>query len=379
LYPKITKNWLGLLFWLAIMATLRYFMSFPSLVHKLYTLRFFKWLTYTLRFIFNKFHFAVGEYVYLIIIIILIIRSLNHFIVNKASIIKRSFWVETLQKGIKGSIKLYIVFQLIWGLNYFGTDPAEQLGLAVQSNLNESQLDSLSVQLIADLNLSRASLSDTSVKKWQLDSLVKESIEAYDSAGQFNDAFEYPFPNIKKATFPAWGDYIGYTAFYQPITSEAIIRTDLPILTQPFTICHEIAHQLGYASETEANFIAFWIAQHSHKLTLKYSMELQIFSYVQNEQLMKVAATGNFTKWKAIVARNKQLLDPKVLADRHAIRAFFSAKQDQRIPGSEKAYDQFLQWNKQAKGLGSYDQVVNWVWAYYQKYPKTDSSTSYSR
>jgi hypothetical protein len=65
------------------------------------------------------------------------------------------------------------------------------------------------------------------------------------------------------------------------------------------------------------------------------------------------------------------------MADRQKIKAFFASRQEDRIPGSDKIYDQFLQWNNQAKGLESYDDVIRWVLAYNAS--KTDSSTSYSR
>jgi len=55
------------------------------------------------------------------------------------------------------------------------------------------------------------------------------------------------------------------------------------------------------------------------------------------------------------------------LSDRKTIRSFFLARQNQRIPGSEKLYDQFLIWNKQASGINSYNDVLLWALAYQKK------------
>jgi hypothetical protein len=180
--------------------------------------------------------------------------------------------------------------------------------------------------------------------------------------------------SIKKAIFPNLGDYIGFLAFYQPITGEAIIRSDLPILTQPYTIAHEMAHQLGYASETEANFIAFVVASESNDPYLKYSMLLQMFSYAQDAQLLLLAGNKGFDVWKTQIEKNKALLSPEVLKDRAKIKAFFAARADKQIQASSQLYDQFLKWNQQAAGLASYAEVLKWVRAYRLK---TDSSTSY--
>jgi len=118
------------------------------------------------------------------------------------------------------------------------------------------------------------------------------------------------------------GDKLGYLAFYQPITGEAIIRDDLPQLLKPFTLEHEKAHQKGYASETEANFIAFMTAQETKDPLLKYSTQIQLFTYAQNATLWLVAKKGDFDLWKKIVERNKKLITPKVLADRQKIKSF---------------------------------------------------------
>jgi hypothetical protein len=93
-------------------------------------------------------------------------------------------------------------------------------------------------------------------------------------------------------------------------------------------------------------------------------MLLQMFTYCQSEHLSLIAKTGNFEKWKTIVNRNKAMLDPKVIGDRKKIKDFFIQRQHLLIPASTSLYDQFLQLNKQAKGIKSYDEVLLWVLAY---------------
>lgn len=330
--------------------------GFPELVQRIYTQRVFVWITSPLRWISGTFHFAIGELVYIILLIVLIINVIKYFISNKYSIKNGQFWFSL---GLSLSIvlaKLYLWFMLLWGFNYYQPDPSEAFHLNVKNGYSLAEVDSLSIQLIREMNQSRLQISDSQINQYVL---VREN------------------PSIKKALFPGWGDKLGYLAFYQPITGEAIIRDDLPQLLKPFTLEHEKAHQLGYASETEANFIAFIAAKESKDPLLKYSTQIQLFTYAQNATLWLVAKKGDFDLWKKIVERNKSLVSPKVLADRQKIKAFFASRQDDRIPGSDKIYDQFLQWNNQAKGLESYDDVIRWVLAYNAS--KTDSSTSYSR
>ena len=42
-----------------------------------------------------------------------------------------------------------------------------------------------------------------------------------------------------------------------PFTLEAQVNMRMPKINLPVTIAHEMAHQLGYAAENEANFIGF--------------------------------------------------------------------------------------------------------------------------
>lgn len=340
---------------------------FHELVQLAYTKLLFKWGSMGLRIITGTIPFAIGEYLYLILIILLIYNIISSLYKLKyqfkSPIFTTNIWYIVSKKG---SV-IFVIFELIWGLNYQQITPAREFNLQVPNSYTERQMDSMSLSLINQLNNTRSIISDSQLKAVKADGLIKQTIKHYGSISQQYPFLTYLHPNVKWAQLPRLGDYIGYLAFYQPITGEAIVRADLPILTLPFTISHEIAHQLGYASETEANFIAYVVALNSKDPLFEYAMQLQLFTYSQEAQLFMIAKSGNFKKWEAVVKRNKALISPKVLSDRQFIRAFFSARQNQRIPGSEKLYDQFLIWNKQASGINSYNDVLLWALAYQKK------------
>ena len=73
--------------------------------------------------------------------------------------------------------------------------------------------------------------------------------------------------------------YTGITGIYSPFTGEANINVQSPDYYIPFTTLHEMAHQRGYASENEANFLAY-IAGINHKdYDFKYSSYLLALKY----------------------------------------------------------------------------------------------------
>ena len=340
---------------------------FPELVQLAYTKLVFKWGAMGLRIITGSIPFAIGEYLYLLLIILLIYKLLLSLYKLKYQlkipILTTNTWYIVSKKG---SV-IFVIFELIWGLNYHQITPAKDFNLQVPKTYTERQMDSMSLSLISQLNNTRSIISDSQLKSVKGDSLIKQTLHHYGAISEQYSFLSYSYPNVKWAQLPRLGDYIGYLAFYHPITGEAIVRADLPILTLPFTISHEIAHQLGYASETEANFIAYVVALNSKDPLFEYAMQLQLFTYSQEAQLFMIAKSGNFKKWEAVVKRNKALLSPKVLSDRKLIRDFFISRQNQRLPGSEKLYDQFLIWNKQANGINSYNDVLLWALAYQKK------------
>ncbi len=51
--------------------------------------------------------------------------------------------------------------------------------------------------------------------------------------------------------------YTGITGIYSPFTGEPNVNVAVPDIYIPFTTLHEMAHQRGYGSEDEANFLAY--------------------------------------------------------------------------------------------------------------------------
>jgi len=353
--------------WLLMALAILVFSFFPDAVATYFSFGLFQYIGLGLRSLTGDIKMPIGEYVYLILIIILIINSILGLYKLKNKINTESFRTNLLRFGKQLTLKLvqlYVVFMLIWGLNYQKSSPAKSFDLKLDTSYTAVQLDSLSLYLMEELNKTRQILSDSVIEKTEVDQVFRNSILNYRLVKNRFPQLHLDKPVLKEAAFPSWGDYLGYLAFYQPITGEAIVRTDVPLLTLPYTSCHELAHQMGYASEAEANFIAFVVATESSDALLRYSMLLQMFTYCQSEHLGFIAKTGNFEKWKTIVNRNKAMLDPKVIGDRKKIKDFFIQRQHLLLPASTSLYDQFLQWNKQAKGIKSYDEVLLWVLAY---------------
>ena len=76
---------------------------------------------------------------------------------------------------------------------------------------------------------------------------------------------------------------MGYSGYINPFTNEAQINAKMVGYSTPITVCHEIAHQMGYAAETEANYLGYLAAKNSNNQYFRYSASLFSLRYLLGE------------------------------------------------------------------------------------------------
>ena len=173
----------------------------------------------------------------------------------------------------------------------------------------------------------------------------------------------YPFCNqltfhLKLPGTIPLGNYGGFLGYYNPFTGEGQINTECPSFLQPFIACHELAHQLGYASESEANFIGFLATTQAENMGMLYSGQLEMYLY----------ATGKLNRMDSIAAKELyQQLHPLVKKDLKDYGNYLRKNETVFLKWTNYAYDFFLRSNNQQTGINSYRDVVGWIIAYRKK------------
>jgi hypothetical protein len=160
--------------------------------------------------------------------------------------------------------------------------------------------------------------------------------------------------------FGVMGNYMGYGGYYNPFTGEAQINAHMPAFMLPFIAVHEKAHQLGYAKESEANFMGYLAALQSADSCLKYSANLEMFVYANNalRRSDSVAAKNNF-----------KALSPIAVNDLKSYRAFVKKYQGPIDEFTTWFYTKFLRLNNQPEGMYSYNRGMVYVMRYLNKKP----------
>lgn len=334
----------------------------PNWVEAQYSTGVYPFIGRFLRSITGIFPFSVGDVLYAFLTIVLIIIVFRFF---------RQVWRKELTKQLLlkqvGRLVLiccwvYIAFYGIWGLNYYRAGIASQLNLQVDSNYTKTDLEALRCDLVADLSRLRRQISVDSALPMPKGDLLLQAQAAYQKAEKIYPFLAYSKPAVKKSLFGAWGKYAGYLGYFNPITGEANLRWNVPDVTKPFTICHEMAHQLGYASEDQANFVSYLVCMASDDPYFQYAALLDIYSYLLSELMFK-DVEGYFLHGR----QRLEEMDPLVLHDRKMIRQFFRGEENNVAPVISSIYNQYLLANDQLKGVNSYNDVVAWVFALRKK------------
>ena len=167
-------------------------------------------------------------------------------------------------KCFKTLLIIYMWFNVAWGLNYNRLGIAYQLGLE-EAPYSLADVTALATDLQQRLNYFAARVDTAQREKEESRAIFSAAYATYQKAQAQYPYFHYPHPTVKPSLYTGVGHYFGFTGYYNPFTGEAQVKTSIPSFLKPFVTLHEIAHQLGYAKENEANFVASfsWSACHA--------------------------------------------------------------------------------------------------------------------
>ncbi len=99
--------------------------------------------------------------------------------------------------------------------------------------------------------------------------------------------------SVKPSLYNNIMNYTGILGYYNPFTAESQFNPNLPSTQVPFTLAHEMSHQLGFAREQEASFIAYLCAKNSDNLDLRYSTQLYVLKSLLRNLSLKNASFVN--------------------------------------------------------------------------------------
>ena len=346
---------------LVVSILIKIFSLSPARVEKYYTFGFYPIVSKGLRAVLGWIPFSVGDLLYFFAFGWFVFKAWKFIrLLAKRQVKEYLSWI-LFKKYLRLTLWIYIVFNVFWGLNYDRQGVAKQFGLAA-NQYSPIDLFELTAALQQLLNFYASHVDST--KRLQLknnQSLFKQGIAAYKNAAREHAFLSYHQPSIKPSSLTFAGRYFGFTGYYNPFTAEAQIKTDVPVFTRPFILCHEIGHQVGYAKENEANFSSYLAGRVSDNPDFRYSVYYDMYAYAMSDLLIYNSPC---------FIELKKSEHPQVKKDIKTYREYILKSKNAVEPVMSVAYDRYLRLNKQPRGKETYNEVVAWLIAYMKKYGK---------
>jgi hypothetical protein len=317
-------------------------------IEKYYASGFYPLVSRLQRLLLGWIPFSMGDILYIVAglgVLWFIYRAFQYLRSNGKSGRRLAMGIANFTSII---VFIYLIFNILWGLNYNRQSPAARFNLEVQDSASASELASISEILLQKSNSNRPK------KMMGFEEASKHAIQLFQNQGPV-----YVIPSsIKPSLFGTFGNYMGYSGYYNPFSGEAQVNTTVPGFLIPFVICHEMAHQAGFAKENEANFAGFLAGRKSLDSSMLYSIYFNMFLY----------ANGQLRRVDSVQARRfYEKLSPGSLADLAAYRMFLKKYDSPLGSFIDVFYDRYLRLNQQPAGSMTYNKVVLWLLAYYKK------------
>lgn len=358
LFKRLMKSWSWVL--LVLLSVLIKWASwYPGWVESNYSRGVYPVISRIQRVLLGWIPFSIGDLFYAFLILIIVYKTGRFFKLLFKRRLNRQYFVAGLQQFIFFGLFVYVFFNLLWGLNYNRKGISSQLELQLKP-YTLADLDTLTSTL-----QQRANYYAVFVTEAQRDSfnrkgrLFRSAEEGYQAASLKYPFMKYRSRSIKPSLFSYLGNYLGFQGYYNPFSGEAQVNTTVPRFLEPFVTAHEMAHQLGYAKENEANFVGFLACKEYNNNAFRYSAYYDMYNYAVGEVFRRDTVLGKAFQEKA---------HPQVRKDQREFRDFYRRYKNPIEPIIMWGYGHFLKANNQPAGKASYNEVVAWLIAFYKKY-----------
>ena len=333
---------------------LKILVFFPEITERFYSNGLYVFTSSIERMLLGWIPFSVGDILYGLLIVYLLISIWK----NRKNWGRQ--WKDFLLKIAGGLSVFYFLFHFLWAFNYYRLPLFEKMG--IKREYSNEDLFAFTEKLIAKTNEVQFAITKNRNLKvtnpYSQDSIFKMTQNGYDNLAKIHPYFRYDVPSRKKSLFSLPLTYMGFGGYLNPFTNEAQVNDRLPMYGFPNVICHEMAHQIGYASESECNFIGFMACIKNDDLYFQYSAYANALRYCLENVYLK-----DEKKFKSM----KPKIHPGILKNYRESELFWEEYNTFIDKGFHAFYDQYLKANQQKEGIDSYSKFVDLLINYYKE------------
>jgi len=342
--PKNKKLLIGLSI-IPQVLLIKWLSAYPSVVETFYSKGLYVLISKSLRYALGWLPFSFGDLFYSLSIIYIIRWLFFNFKRIKTDF--KGFFIDIL---CTISV-VYLAFHLFWGMNYYRLPLHQHLNL--QTQYTTEQLISTTERLIVQANKIHLKITQDSTQKvvspYSNDEVFKKVPKGFHKLKTEFPNLDYTPKSIKKSLFSLPLTYMGFSGYLNPLTNEAQVDYLVPSFKIPMISSHEVAHQLGFAAENEANFIGILAASKHPDNYFKYSGTIFALKHCLIETFRRDSLAYETLKSKVNIG---------ILKNYQEAQNFWTDYENPLEPIFKTTYDGFLKANNQSDGMESYNYVV---------------------
>ncbi|MDO1501142.1 DUF3810 domain-containing protein [Winogradskyella maritima] len=327
--------------------------SQPEFVERFYSNGIYVYISKAMRFVFGWLPFSVGDILYTLAILLVL-----RWLINS----RKRLFKDTKAWGLELLSTLsiaYIAFHVLWAFNYY-RQPLH-IALDIDNEYTIEELSNVIDYLISEANTAHSRLSKVDSLKIEFPYSKYEILDKVpDGYVQLHKEFpklNYQPHSIKTSMYSTMLTYMGFSGYLNPFTNEAQVDILIPKFKLPTTGSHEVAHQLGFAAENEANFIGGLAAINNPD---------PYFQYSGRAFALRHCLYDLFKRDQNLYEAKLETINKGILTNYQEVRDFWMSYQNPLEPAFKTTYDSFLKANNQSKGMESYSYVVALFVNYFQ-------------
>ena len=256
-------------------------------------------------------------------------------------------------------LSVWALFCLLWGINYWTDSFQDRSGIYAEPVALED------LRAVTESFAARTAAASEAVERdahglfaVPREEILANSVLAYRGLTEEFPFLEFDDLGVKPIFFSRLMSALDFTGVYCSFTGESNVNVDSPACMLPSTIAHELAHQRGFASEQECNFLAVLASTTCTDPAYRYSGWLIGYVYLGNA-LYSQDPEGYWAIRETLAEEAR--LD---LAYNNAYWAQFQNTAVQKA--SNKVYDGILKSYGDERGIQSYGTVVDLLVVYYK-------------
>ena len=294
----------------------------------------------------------VGDLIYILLFFIVLYK----IFMNAKSL--RNLLIEL---GVLLTI-MSILFYFLWGMNYKRISIKNKI--VSNQELDIVKLVDFTNQLIDKTNKKHLDLFNSDsiipVDNRSFEEIKNTSISDFKNLNTLKQEifqnFDYTYPSIKKSLFSNALTFMGFSGYINPFTGEANINEKIPKNSIPFVINHEIAHQLGTASERDANFISY--------ISLINSSN-QFHEFLALSYSLRVCLNELYVNDRDSYSNSIKKINIGIINNYKQTQNFWSKYNGPLEVISKNIYDKFLKQNDLKTGIKNYGETISLILSYH--------------